>query len=54
MDVRAIIASVPLLRRIWRVLPGPLRVPLLLVGVAVGIWYLVSGRHKDADGPPAT
>lgn len=54
MNVRAIIASVPLLRRAWRVLPGPLKGPVLLVGVAVGIWYLVSGRKDEAAGGAAS
>jgi hypothetical protein len=50
MNPRAIIASLPLLRRVWRRLPGPLRVPVLVIAVIIGTWYVVTGRHKKASG----
>ena len=49
MNPRAIVASFPVLRRVWRVLPGPLKLPVLLIGAIVGIWYLVTGRRKQAE-----
>ena len=49
MNPRAIVASFPVLRRVWRVLPGPLKLPILLIGAIVGIWYLVTGRRKQAE-----
>lgn len=54
MNPRAIIASLPLLRKIWRWLPGPLRVPVLLIAAIIGTWYVVSGRHKKASGDDAS
>lgn len=50
MDPRAIMASLPLLRKAWRWLPGPLRVPVLLIAAVIGTWYVVTGRHKQASG----
>lgn len=49
MSPRAIITSLPLLRRAWRWLPGPLRIPVLIVGAVVGLWYLVTGRRDQAQ-----
>lgn len=46
MELQAIMAAVPWLRRVWKLLPPPLRVPLLLVAAAVGVWYAVSGRRE--------
>jgi hypothetical protein len=48
VNPRSIVLSLPLLRRVWRVLPGPLRLPVLLVGAVVGVWYLVTGRRLPA------
>ena len=53
MDPRAIMASLPLLRKAWRWLPGPLRVPVLLIAVIIGTWWVVTGRHKKASGEDA-
>ena len=54
MDPRAIMASLPLLRKLWRWLPGPLRVPVLLIAAIIGTWYVVTGRHKEASGEDAS
>ena len=54
MDPRAIMASLPLLRKLWRWLPGPLRVPVLLIAAIIGTWYVVTGRHKKAAGEDAS
>jgi hypothetical protein len=47
VNPRAIVMSFPLLRRVWRVLPPPLRLPVLVVGALIGVWYLVTGRHRE-------
>ncbi|MEX1177442.1 MAG: hypothetical protein WEB09_03180 [Nitriliruptor sp.] len=50
MDPRAIIAALPWLRRLWRFLPGPLRVPLLLVAAGIGIVQFIQGRKDEGNG----
>jgi hypothetical protein len=50
VNLKAIIASLPWLRRIWRWLPGPLRVPLLLVAAAIGIVQFIQGRRQGSAG----
>lgn len=54
MNLRSIVASLPLLRKAWRRLPGPLRVPVLLIAAIIGTWYVATGRHKKASGGDAS
>lgn len=49
MNLRAIISSLPLLRWLWRLLPGPLRLPLLLIGGAIYLWKRMTGRDVPGD-----
>lgn len=49
MNLGAIISAVPWLRRVWKLMPGPLRIPVLVVAAAVGIWYAVTGRKQLLD-----
>jgi hypothetical protein len=49
VNLRAIVSSLPLLRRAWRILPGPLRIPLLLIGAAVYLWSRVTGRDLPTE-----
>ncbi len=53
MDWRAIIAAVPFLRRLWRWLPGPLRVVVVVVAVVIAISRMLRGDTPD-DEVPAT
>ena len=48
MNPQAIIAAVPWLRRIWKLTPPQLRVPLLLLVAVVGIVQFVQGRKARA------
>jgi hypothetical protein len=50
VNPQAIMAAVPWIRRIWKVTPPNLRVPLLLVAAAVGVWQFVSGRQSAKSG----
>lgn len=43
MNVRAIVSSIPLLRRAWRFLPGPLRIPVLAIGAGFYLWQRLTG-----------
>jgi hypothetical protein len=58
VNLKAIIASLPMLRRAWKFLPGPLRVPVLVIAAIIGIVQFVTGRRAnkddagDRDGPP--
>jgi hypothetical protein len=61
VNPQAIIAALPWLRRLWRIMPGPLRVPVLLIAAAIGVWQFIQGRKDDggegdgggsSDGPP--
>lgn len=47
MDPQAIIAALPILRKVWRILPPPLRIPLLLLAAAIGIYQFVVGRREE-------
>lgn len=47
VNLRTIIAATPWLRRAWRLTPGPLRIPLLLVALVVGARRLFGGRGKS-------
>lgn len=49
MDLKTALAAVPTLRRVWKWTPGPLRGPLVVVGVAVAVWYVATGRHREED-----
>ncbi len=41
-----IIGALPWLRRAWRFLPPPLRIPVLLIAAVIGVVAAVTGR-KD-------
>lgn len=45
MDLSKVMAAAPVVRRVWRRVPGPLKIPLIVVGIA--IW--VMKRRKDSE-----
>jgi hypothetical protein len=45
MDIGMIMSALPWAKRIWKVLPPPLRIPVLLVVAAVAVWYVITGRE---------
>jgi hypothetical protein len=47
VNPQAILAAVPWLRRIWKLTPPQLRVPLLLLVAIVGIVQFVQGRKAQ-------
>lgn len=51
MDWRAVIAAVPFLRRLWRWLPGPLRVVVVVVAVVIAISRMLRGDTPDDEVP---
>jgi hypothetical protein len=53
VDMKTAIAATPFLRKAWRFLPGPLKVPLLLAGGAYAIYYFATGKHEEADAEAA-
>jgi hypothetical protein len=54
VNVRAIVTSLPLLRRAWRLLPGPFRIPVLVIGAGVYLWRRMTGRDVPADEQAGT
>jgi hypothetical protein len=54
VNVRAIVTSLPLLRRAWRLLPGPLRIPVLLIGAGIYLWRRMTGREIPSDQQAGT
>lgn len=50
MNVRGLMTTIPLIRRAWRVLPGPWRLPLLIIGGGWWIYQRVSS-NGDEDAP---
>lgn len=51
MNLRSIMTTIPLVRRAWRVIPGPWRLPLLLVG---GGWWLYQRFSSDPSTDSAS
>jgi hypothetical protein len=49
MNLRAIVSSIPLLRRAWRFLPGPLRIPVLVIGAGIYLWQRLTGGNAPTD-----
>lgn len=49
MNPQAIISAIPMLRRLWKFLPPPLRVPVLLIAAAIGVWQFLSGRKAGQE-----
>ena len=49
MNLRAIVSSFPLLRRAWRFLPGPLRIPVLLIGLGIYLWKRMTGGDVPGE-----
>jgi hypothetical protein len=47
VNLQQIIAALPWLRRAWKFLPGPLRIPLLVIAAVVGLW------RRGQDDEPA-
>lgn len=50
MNPQAIIAALPWLRRLWRIVPPQFRVPLLLIAAVIGIVQFIQGRNEGATG----
>lgn len=50
VNARKIVTSLPILRRAWRWLPGPFRIPLLVIGAVIYLWRRVSDRG-ESDAP---
>lgn len=53
MDIKTAIAATPMLRKGWRLVPGPLKIPLLVAGGAYAIYYMVSGKGDQAEADAA-
>lgn len=49
MDLKTAIAATPMLRKGWRLVPGPLKIPVLVAGGAYAIYYMVSGKSDEAE-----
>lgn len=48
MDVKTILAAVPVIRRVWKFTPPALRVPLVVVGAGVAAWQWFQGREHPS------
>lgn len=53
MDVKTALAATPWIRRAWRVVPGPFRLPLLGIGAAYLVYYKLSGKADEAEAEAA-
>jgi hypothetical protein len=47
MDISTIIAAAPVVRRAWKYTPSPLRVPLIVAGVAFVAWRWFADQQAD-------
>lgn len=52
MNIKKAISALPWLRRLWRVMPGPLRVPLLAVGALYWLWKKFRGQEDEVENQP--
>lgn len=55
MDVKSTIAAIPWLRRAWKVVPGPFRIPLLVLGALYWLYTRAKGddpTQSEAAGHP--
>jgi hypothetical protein len=50
MDIRQIIAALPLLRKLWKWLPGPLRLIVVGIAVVIGIKRLFFDSDEAKTG----
>jgi hypothetical protein len=48
MDLSTVLAAAPLVRKAWKLIPGPLRIPLLVGAAVVWVWQRDDGV-ADAD-----
>lgn len=48
MDIAKMIAAAPLVRRVWRYTPAPLRIPLAVVGLGIVAWQYL---RNDEEHP---
>lgn len=46
MNPQALLSALPWARRLWKVMPPALRVPVLLVAAGIGVWYAMQGREE--------
>ena len=53
MNPQAIISALPWLRRLWKFLPPNLRVPVLLIAAAIGVWQFITGRKAGEQRSPS-
>ena len=53
MDLKTAIAATPMLRKAWRIVPGPLKIPLVLAGGVYAVYYMVSGKGDEAEADAA-
>lgn len=54
MDIKTIIAALPVLRRAWKFTPPALRVPLLAVGAGIVAWQYFRGDGAGLMGDDST
>lgn len=48
VDVKKVVSAAPLIRKAWRVVPGPWRVPVLVGGAAVWVYRKLKGEDEPA------
>lgn len=46
MNPQLLLSALPWVRRIWKVLPPALRVPVLVAAAAGALWYAMQGREE--------
>lgn len=48
MNLRQLISAAPWLRGLWRFLPGPLRIPVLVLAAVTWLWRRTQGQDDPA------
>jgi hypothetical protein len=52
VNLKSIIAAVPILRRLWRWMPGPMKVVVLGLALVVGVKRMLSDDEPSAAEAP--
>lgn len=54
MNLKAIISALPILRRLWKWMPGPLKIIVLVLAAVVAIKRMFDGDEGSGDAESAS
>lgn len=54
MNLKAIISALPILRRLWKWMPGPLKIIVLVLAAIVAVKRMFDGDEESGDADPSS